>query len=126
MTVVGVRAGALVLLLAGAWSLYVATAASASTLNGIATITDPTNNPLTSGGSATSFTVALPSQAACSGDTATDGYNIESYLVPQGTVPTSITFTGGVPSTGFGFFSSNGTLFGPANTAINTGQINQI
>ena len=97
--------------------------AFASTLNGTATIADPTDSPLASGGSATSFTVTLPAQAACTGDTASDGYHVESYLVPQGTSPTSITFTGGVPSTGYGFFSSTGTLYGPANTATTTGQI---
>jgi hypothetical protein len=123
LTVVGVRAGASVLLMAGAWSLYVATAASASTTNGTATITDPSNSPLATGGSSTSFTVELPAQAACTGDSASDGYEVYSYLVPQGTSPTAITFTGGDPSTGYGFFSSIGTYYGAANTAPTTGQI---
>jgi hypothetical protein len=123
LTVVGVRGGAMVLLMAGAWSLYLATAASASTLNGSATITDPANNPLASGGSATSFTVSLPAQAACTGDTASGGYHVFSYLVPQGTSPTSVSFSTEDPSTGYGFFSSSGTYYGAANTAVTTGQI---
>ena len=123
MTVVGVRAGALVLVLAGAWSLYVATAASASTTNGTATITDPSNSPLASGGSSTVFTVALPAQAACTGDTATGGYHVFSYLVQKGTSPSTINFTSGDPVPGYGFFSSIGTYYGPVNTATTTGQI---
>jgi hypothetical protein len=97
--------------------------AFASTTNGTATIADPADNPLASGGSATSFTVTLPAQAACTGDTASDGYHVFSYLVPQGTSPGSVTFTGGTPSTGYGFFSSTATLYGPGNTAPTTGQV---
>ncbi|MGD0381472.1 MAG: hypothetical protein ABSC30_15970 [Acidimicrobiales bacterium] len=97
--------------------------AYASTLNGTATITDPALNPLSSGGSGTSFSVALPAQAACTGDTASDGYHVFSYLVPQGTSPTTISFNTGFPSTGYGFFSSIGTYYGSANTASTTGQI---
>jgi hypothetical protein len=97
--------------------------AYASTLNGTATIADPTDSPLASGGSATSFTVTLPAQAACTGDTASSGYHVFSYLVPQGTSPTAVSFTSGDPSTGYGFFSSIGTYYGPANTATTTGQI---
>ena len=38
-----------------------------------------------SGGSSTPFTVVLPANASCSGDTAHDGYHVYSYLVPRGT-----------------------------------------
>src|SRR5580658_11316914 len=107
--------------MAGAWSLYVATAASASTTNGTATITDPSNSPLATGGSSTIFTVALPAQAACTGDTATGGYHFFSYLIPQGTSPSTISFTSGDPSTGYGFFNSSGTLYEANNTATTTG-----
>jgi hypothetical protein len=98
-------------------------AAYASTLNGTATITDPSGNPLASGGSGTSFSVSLPAQAACTGDTASGGYHAFSYLVPQGTSPTTVNFSTEDPSTGYGFFSSTGTYYGPANTATTTGQI---
>lgn len=66
------------LVLAGGWSLVLAvTHAGAATLGGTATITNPlTSQPLTSGGSATVFTVTLPQGAACSGDTATGGYHV--------------------------------------------------
>lgn len=97
--------------------------ASASTLGGTATITDTSGNTLASGGSTTLFSVSLPAQAACSGDTASDGYHVFSYLVPQGTSPTTVSFSSGDPSTGYGFFSSTGTYYGAANTAPTTGDV---
>ncbi|HTZ09228.1 MAG TPA: hypothetical protein VMB72_09150 [Acidimicrobiales bacterium] len=98
------------------------TPALASTLGGTATITDPSLTPLSSGGSTTLFSVTLPTDAACSGDTATDGYHVYSYLVPEGTEITSITFSTH-PSVGYGFVNNTGIYFGPVNTAITTGQI---
>src|SRR5580698_5600353 len=94
------RVGALGAVLALSALPFGSTAASAGTLNGTATIANPTNNqPLSSGGSTTVFTVDLPAQAACSGDTASNGYHVFSYLVPITTAVTSITFVGGTPST---------------------------
>ena len=59
--------------------------ASASTLNGIASLANPQTLAVdTSGASTTQFTVTLPPQAACDGDTASDGYHVYSYLVPKG------------------------------------------
>jgi hypothetical protein len=120
--IVGMRASAGILIVGGALSLYVGTSASASTLGGTATIASTTNQPLSGGGSETQFTVDLPAQAACSGDTATDGYHVFSYLVPQGTAVTSVTFGSGGPSTGLGFADVNG-YYGSANTAPTTGEI---
>jgi hypothetical protein len=97
--------------------------AGASTLNGVATIADPnTLSALASGGSATPFTITLPANAACDGDTASDGYHVYSYLVPEGTTITGLTFTTH-PSSGGGLFNGSGNYYGPANTAIGTGQI---
>ncbi len=104
-----------------------AASAGASTLNGVATISNPAGTvPLASGGSATSFTVVLPANAACTGDTATGGYHVFSYFVPQGTNPTSINFSTSVPSTGFGLVDNTGSYYGAKNTAITTGQITGI
>ncbi|MGA2519559.1 MAG: hypothetical protein ABSG81_01925 [Acidimicrobiales bacterium] len=108
--------------LAGAAVALGAAPAYASTLNGTATITDPSLNPISSGGSTTQFSVALPANAACTGDTATGGYHVYSYLVPSGTAITGITFTSH-PSEGLGLVNDTGVYYGPANTAINTGQI---
>jgi hypothetical protein len=105
------------------WALPAATA-SASTLDGTATITNPvTSGALSSGGSETAFTVVLtPAPADCSGDTATDGYHVYSYLLPQATAVTSDNFSSGSPSEGLGLVDSDG-YFGPVNTAPNTGEI---
>jgi len=122
----GARAGAAALTMVGLWSLAAVTAspsASAATLGATATITDPTTNlPLTSGGSQAQFTIDLPASAACSGDTASDGYHVFSYLLPPATAVTSDTFVGGFPSEGLGLFDSTG-YYGSADTAVSTGQV---
>ncbi len=116
------RAVGVALIVFGAFALR-GLPAHAATQGGVATITSPaTAMPLASGGSATVFTVALPTAAACSGDTANKGYHVYSYLEPAGTNITSITFIN-FPSAGYGFVDSGGTYYGAANTAINTGQI---
>ncbi len=48
--------------------------------------------PLDSGGSATVFAVRLPVGAACTGDSASGGYRIQSYVVPAGVDPDTLTF----------------------------------
>ena len=65
--------------------------ASASTVNAVATISaaDGTGTDVPSGASTTPFTVTLPANASCTGDTANDGYHVYSYLVPEGTDVTS-------------------------------------
>jgi hypothetical protein len=105
--------------------LVFTTTASASTVNGVATIADGTTDlTLPSGGSTALFTVNLPAGAACDGDSATGGYLVDSYLVPEGASVASQTFVGGGPSTGeYGLVDQSGTYYGGANTAITTGQI---
>ena len=97
--------------------------ASASTLNGIATTATPSNDKyLASGGSNTVFTVTLPSGAACTGDTAHNGYHVWSYLVKQSaSIAATPSLTG--PSQGFGLYESDLNYYGPVNTAQNTGEI---
>jgi hypothetical protein len=101
--------------------------ARASTLDGIATTASPgTTTYLASGGSTTQFTVSLPAQSACSGDTATHGYHIYSYLVQKGTNVTSLTFPSGEPNFGnnqYGLIEPDGTFWEDINTAPTTGQI---
>jgi hypothetical protein len=98
--------------------------ASAATLNGVATIANSDHRRLPRLGrlDQAPFTVTLPANAACSGDTATDGYHVYSYLVPKGTNLSSVTFID-FPSTGYGFVNNIGTYYGPVNTAATTGQI---
>ena len=103
--------------------LLLASGATASTLDGTATIETPESGTLTFPAASTAqFTVGLPTGAACTGDTATDGYHVYSYLVPRGTNVATVTFVG-QPSTGYGLFTSTGSYVGPINTAPTTGVV---
>ena len=99
--------------------------ASASTLNGVATTATPSNDSyLASGGSNTDFTLTLPSGAACTGDTAHDGYHVWSYLVKQSATISATTFSAETgPSQGYGLYESDLNYYGPVNTAQTTGQV---
>ncbi len=91
---VGVVVGAVGALvgLFGAFSL-------AATSGGSAQVTNPSNGqPLAAGGSQTDFTLKLPSGAACSGDTATGGYHVQSYMVPSTVDPSTVTYDAQGPS----------------------------
>lgn len=84
--------------------------------------------PLNSGGSATVFAMTPPVGAACSGDTTTDGYKVQSYMVPSTVSPSTLTFdsNGPIPTaTGANYrqpmFSSGGTPVINRNTAVTTG-----
>jgi len=79
-----IRTLAGVLIAAGGVCLAIAASATAATLGATATVATPGSlTPLSSGGSATVFTVTLPANAACTGDTASRGYHVYSYLVPK-------------------------------------------
>src|SRR5262245_17491861 len=49
----------------------------------------------TSGASNTDFTITVPGPAKCSGDTATQGYRVFSYVVPSSVNPETLNFSGG-------------------------------
>jgi hypothetical protein len=53
---------------------------------------------LTSGGSATVFALNLPNGASCSGDTASGGYVINSYMVPASVDPATLSFDSNGPT----------------------------
>jgi hypothetical protein len=94
-------------------------------VGGMATIAPPGTTavtPLESGASTTEFTVALPANAACAGDTAHQGFHVYSYLVRRGTDLSAVTFVN-YPSAGYGIVDTTGTYYGVVNTAISTGQI---
>ena len=80
------------------------------------------SGPLNAGGSATPYAVALPVGAACAGDTAHRGYRVWSYLAPKSVDPGTISFTGILPTPGLALVAS-GEVFGPANTAVGSGEI---
>jgi hypothetical protein len=112
---------------AGASALALAAPAGAATFAGPATLFNTATSVADSGGSADTFTINLPSGAACPGDTTTGGYLIDSYFVPQSTDVTTLSFTGGFPSTGYALYNStNNHPFEAANTNSGTGQISGI
>jgi hypothetical protein len=108
----------------GVSAVALAAPAGAATYEGAATLYNTTTSQPDSGGSGDNFTVNLPSGAACPGDTTSGGYLIDSYFVPQSTDVTSLSFTGGFPSTGYALYNStNNHPFEAANTNSGTGQI---
>jgi hypothetical protein len=100
-------------------------ALAAGTRSGDAVPTNPnTQAPVTSGGSATNWTLNLPAQASCSGDTASGGFHVYSFIVPATTNPGSLTFNPSTgPSSGNPLVDNSGSAYIAANTAQTTGQI---
>lgn len=97
----GARAGVLgsaAMLTLAVWSFSNPQGASAATDGGGAQVVTPTDGsagsgaPLTNGGSATPFTLRLPADAACTGDSANGAYRVQSYLVPSSVSPASLIF----------------------------------
>ena len=100
-------------------------AQAAGTNAGDAQIVTPGNNTaLASGTKDTDFTFKLPSGAACTGDSANDGYRVQSYHVPASVDPGTLTFdaNGPVPND-FGasfrqpLYQTNGSAYVEAQTA---------
>jgi hypothetical protein len=86
-----------VLLVFTTWSVF--TAYAAGTNAGDAQVVDPNGGqPLTSGGSSTAFTLQLPSQAACTGDSTNSGYRVQSYMVPSTVDPGTLQFGNAGPT----------------------------
>lgn len=84
--------------------------------------------PLTGGGSATAFALSPPTGASCTGDSATGGYRVQTYMVPASVDPDTLTFglTGPIPSaTGANYrqplYTSAGSSWVNKTTAVNTG-----
>jgi hypothetical protein len=107
---------------------------AAGTLSGSATVIDPaTAKPLASGSQSTTWSISLPKDstgkaAACTGDTATGGYHIYGYVIgtnPPSTEGTTMSFDpiNGPSAPALPIFDVTGSQYGPANTAVSTGQI---
>src|SRR5580704_1082852 len=125
-------AGAAAAVLGLGLSVLGVTAASAATTNGVATIENGSESaPLTGvQGSATPFTVSVPAGAACDGDTATNGWGVVSYMVPQsvyGTnganLPSLVSYSGGFEQVGLGYFAAGGAPLTSQPTAPVSGDI---
>ena len=85
---------------------------------------------LTSGVQTTPFALVPPAGAACSGDSATGGYRVNSYIVPISVDPGTLQWDSNGPApqvTGVNLseplFSSSNTPFVNATTAVSTGQL---
>jgi hypothetical protein len=89
----------------------------------VAVVVDQSGNALDSGGSATPFTLQLPSGAACPGDTYHHDYLVFSYGVPVLVSPASLTFPGTFPRTGVDLITLAGEPFVTQATAPFTGGI---
>lgn len=82
---------ALLLIAAGCAGVTVVDAAGVR--SGDATIVSSSSHqPINHGGSATTFTVRLPSDAQCPGDSAHDQWRVQSFLVPAAVDPGSLTY----------------------------------
>ncbi len=94
-----IRAAVLVLFIAvGVQFVQVPAARAAEVDAGKVVVTAPTSkNPITRGGSATQFTMRLPKNATCPGDSADDGYRVESFFVPKGTKLEAMRYRGQGP-----------------------------
>jgi hypothetical protein len=109
---------------ASALALAAPAGATTPTFEGSATLFNVATSTADKGGSADDFTINLPAQAACPGDTTSGGYLIDTYLVPQSTDVSSLTFSGGFPSAGYALYnSSNNQAWTAKNTNTGTGQI---
>ncbi len=77
----------------------VAAAATSAPREGAVVVVDPGNRstPVTGGNSETTFALALPDGAACPGDSANDGYRIQSFLVPVVDDPGQLTYRSVAP-----------------------------
>jgi hypothetical protein len=82
---------------------------------------------LTSGGSATAFALTPPDGASCTGDSATDGYRVQTYIVPAAVSPATLTFDSNGPTpNGTGanlrlpLFATTGTPIIDRTTAVAT------
>lgn len=130
-----VALAALSLTVAVAAAVNGSTPALASTAAGAVQLTVPpgglgAGTPLTSGGSATPFAMTPPTGAACSGDSATGGYRVQSFMVPSTVDVSTLTFnaSGPIPS-GSGasyrqpMYSSTGTPFVNKTTGASTGAL---
>jgi hypothetical protein len=117
-------AGGLALAAVGVFGM--SPAASASAKAGDATVIDPANTkPLGSGTKTTDWSLALPTHAACSGDTATGGYHVYGFIIPASGSEDALTFDpiNGPTTPALPLFDVTGSAYGPANTDTSTGAV---
>lgn len=128
----GFKAAALATAVSGALALLSVPAGAAGLDAGIPYIVNPaTNQPLPGGESTTVWSWKLPTPPAsnCSGDSATKGFFVYSYITPVANDPYALTFRpsdGPVSPAGsfaFPLFDISGSPYISRTTAPNTGQV---
>ena len=126
------KVAAAALAVCGALALLAVPATAAGVDAGIPYIVNPaTGQPLTAGGSKAVWTFKLPAPPAsnCSGDSATKGFFIYSYITPVANDAYALTFNPGTgpdqPAGSYAFplFDFAGSPYISRNTAPNTGQV---
>jgi hypothetical protein len=97
---------------------------------GALTLVDPVSKaPVTAGTATTQFQINPPNGAACTGDTASGGYRVNSYIVPVTVDPSTLTWgSSGPVAAGASFvqplFTAVGSAFNNKATAATTAIIN--
>ncbi len=87
--------GAAAIALAGSFGFPVAAASAPAEDAGEAMLTaGEGSRRLAKGGSTTQFSIRLPVGASCPGDTANDGYRVQSFMAPATVVASTIEFDG--------------------------------
>jgi hypothetical protein len=122
-----------VIVVVSGWNFVMAQRSPAGAAT-VGTATVVATGGATSGGSSSPFTITLPNAAACSGDSASGGYKVQSYMVPQGVDPGTLAYGNAGPTptaTGANFrkplyAASGGTAFANRFTDVNTGVITGI
>jgi len=108
--------------LVGLMPLLAASAAAAATSNGTLTV-----SPL-AGSSSIGFSLSFAdaSAAACPGDSATDGYRVQSFVVPNTQDLSTLTFSSVGPTVGQPLIGSDGNALVNGLTEITTGYVLQL
>ena len=73
-------------------------ALAAASFAGAATVDGTGATSIVGGGSDTEFLLNLPAGAACTGDSATDNYRVQTFMAVATTDPATLTFTGSGPN----------------------------
>ncbi len=95
---VGVAASLVVLTHAGLTAFGGGTVLAAATFAGVATVDGPGTPAIAGGNSDTQFLLNLPEGAACTGDSATDNYRVQTFMAVATTDPATLTFGGSGPN----------------------------